>query len=413
MDAVKSIAEDRRLRRIHFDWLEAGEHTQRTVASLSQQLRRYLDNQAYLENKRIMEILDSIAKKALQVKECIPSGNFMTINDSAPDIRLPMERPLYTPPLKVIIDSAIMEASEEGVDLQKLYDQVYVDKSELQANIQKELQTQDQITLSTVIEKHPLSKGLAELITYLTIASENSFAILMSFTTMKSGGRTTVVSGKRLPFQESSLTGIIMVDAEKTDVNNNGFSVVMITLLKGVVYADENVKLWQNLLSFQARIRDYVREIGLELVIYEDEGFAWLQTATSHEGQTDLPRLVMKRPLSYPVSLLLALLRQLAEHDASSSESRLILGRDEIVEMVKTFLPSGSNEARLVDQIDTCINKVIELGFARRLRSENNKIEVRRLLKAFVDAQWLNDFDTHLKTYLSSVQSGTTDENGE
>jgi hypothetical protein len=101
----------------------------------------------------------------------------MTINDSAPDIRLPMERPLYTPPLKVIIDSAIMEASEEGVDLQKLYDQVYVDKSELQANIQKELQTQDQITLSTVIEKHPLSKGLAELITYLTIASENSFAI--------------------------------------------------------------------------------------------------------------------------------------------------------------------------------------------------------------------------------------------
>ena len=96
-----------------------------------------------------------------------------------------------------------------------------------------------------------------------------------------------------------------MVDAEKTDVNNNGFSVVMITLLKGVVYADENVKLWQNLLSFQARIRDYVREIGLELVIYEDEGFAWLQTATSHEGQTDLPRLVMKRP--YLIQLVFCL----------------------------------------------------------------------------------------------------------
>jgi len=175
MDAVKSITDDRRLRRIHFDWLEAGEHTQRTVASLSQQLRKYLDNQAYLENKRIMEILDSIAKKALQIKECIPSGNFMTINDSAPDIRLPMERPLYTPPLKVIIDSAIKEAADEEIDLLKLYDQVYVDKFELQAHIQKELQTRDQITLSAVIEKHPLSKGLAELVTYLTIASENSF----------------------------------------------------------------------------------------------------------------------------------------------------------------------------------------------------------------------------------------------
>lgn len=177
MNAVASIAEDRRLRRIHFDWLEAGEHTQRTVASLSQQLRRYLDNQAYLENKRIMEILDSIAHKALQVKQRMPSGNFMTISNSSPDIRLPMERPLYAPPLKVIIDSAIKEAAEEGIDLQKLYDQVYVDKNELQANIQKELQTQDQITLSAVIEKHPLSKGLAELVTYLTIASENSLTI--------------------------------------------------------------------------------------------------------------------------------------------------------------------------------------------------------------------------------------------
>ncbi len=204
-----------------------------------------------------------------------------------------------------------------------------------------------------------------------------------------------------------------MVEAEKTDVNN-GFSVVMITLLKGVVYADENIKLWQNLLSFQARIRDYVREIGLELVISEDEGFAWLQTSTSYGEQTELPKLVMKRQLSYPVSLLLALLRRkLAEHDASSSESRLILGREEIVEMIKTFLPAGSNEARLVDQIDTYINKVIELGFARRLRTENNKIEVRRLLKAFVDAQWLNDFDTHLNAYLSSVQSCITDQNGE
>ena len=202
-----------------------------------------------------------------------------------------------------------------------------------------------------------------------------------------------------------------MVNGTDKKDTNNGFSVVLITLLKGVVYADENAALWQNLLSLQARIRDYVREIGLELIIQEDEGFAWLQTMTVHGEDTgSLPRLVVKRQLSYPVSLLLALLRRrLAEHDTNSSESRLILGRDEIIEMVKTFLPSGSNEARLVDQIDTHLNKVIELGFARRLRTENSRIEVRRLLKAFVDAQWLNDFDAHLRTYLS----GMTDERDE
>jgi hypothetical protein len=177
MEALSAYTHDRRLRHIHFDWLEAGEHTQRTVASLSQQLRRYLDNQAYLENKRIMEILDSIAHSALQVKERMPPGNFMPLDEAAPDIRLPMERPLYTPPQKVTIDSIILDATEDGVDLQALYDQIYVDKKELEAHIQKELQSQSQISLGVLIEKYPLSKGLAELVTYLAIASANRLTI--------------------------------------------------------------------------------------------------------------------------------------------------------------------------------------------------------------------------------------------
>jgi hypothetical protein len=185
--------------------------------------------------------------------------------------------------------------------------------------------------------------------------------------------------------------------------SNNAFSVVVINLLKGVLYADDNPVIWQNLLLLQARIREYVREIGLELLIHEDEGFAWLGTKQNDDvNENQLPKLVQKRQLSYPVSLLLALLRRkLAEHDATSSESRLILSRDEVVEMIKIFLPSGTNEAKLIDQIDSYINKAVELGFVRRLRSDNNKVEIRRILKAFVDAQWLNEFDSKLKNYLS------------
>ncbi len=190
-----------------------------------------------------------------------------------------------------------------------------------------------------------------------------------------------------------------------TEQENNTFSHVLIHLLKGVVYNDENPVLWQNLLNLQARIRDYVKEIGLELVIQEDEGFAWLKSGSLTEGETPLPRLVAKRQLSYPVSLLLALLRRrLAEHDALSSE-RLIMGRDEISEMMRTFLPLSTNEARIADQIDAHLNKIIDLGFVRRLRGESNKIEVRRILKAFVDAQWLNDFDLHLNDYLKSLRA--------
>jgi hypothetical protein len=185
--------------------------------------------------------------------------------------------------------------------------------------------------------------------------------------------------------------------------NERDFSLVIISLLKGVMYGEENMGLWQKLLSHQAAVRDYVRVIGLELVIHEDEGFAWLRSAVETGEDERLPGLMVKRQLSYPVSLLLALLRRrLAEHDATSCESRLILDRDEIVEMMRTFLPSGSNEAKIVDQIDSHLKKAIGLGFVRQLKSEITKFEVRRILKAFIDAQWLNDFDRKLKEYISS-----------
>jgi len=183
------------------------------------------------------------------------------------------------------------------------------------------------------------------------------------------------------------------------------FSTLLINLMKGVVYADNNPSHWQHLLQLQGRIRDYFSLLGLELVVIEDEGFAWLRTrkaATDDNQEGSLPRLVARRQLSYPVSLVLALLRRrLVEHDSSSAEKRLILDKDDIVDLVKTFLPSGSNQARIVDQIDSHIRKVIDLGFARRLRTDKTKIEVLRIIKAFIDAYWLEDFDTRLQLYLS------------
>lgn len=190
-------------------------------------------------------------------------------------------------------------------------------------------------------------------------------------------------------------------------LNDNQLSIVLIALMKGVVYADDNAVLWQHLLTLQARVRDYVGVLGLQLALYEDEGYAWLQNKEMKEGEAELPRLVAKRQLSYPVSLLLALLRRkLAEHDAGSNEDRLILSRDDIVDMLRTFLPSGANEARLVDKIDEHISNVEKLGFVRRLRNEPKKIEIRRILKAFIDAQWLNEFDHCLQAYLNSGQAG-------
>ena len=194
-------------------------------------------------------------------------------------------------------------------------------------------------------------------------------------------------------------------------------SVLAITLLKGVIYREGDERLWGGLLNLQARVRDYVAILGLDLVLDEAEGYAFLKSrpeTAEDEAAVKLPRLVARRPLSFPVSLLLALLRKkLAESDAGGGDTRLVLTREDIVELVRVFLPDSSNEARLIDQIDTHLNKVIELGFVRRLKAAGGPsgFEVRRILKAFVDAQWLADFDARLADYQAQL-AGAADAAG-
>lgn len=188
-------------------------------------------------------------------------------------------------------------------------------------------------------------------------------------------------------------------------------SQVVIPLLKGVVYQESDATLWSVLVNLQARVRDYVAVLGLELVLDEAEGYAFLRARTAGEEESSkLPRLVARRPLSFAVSLLLALLRKkLAEFDASGGDTRLILSRDDVVELVRVFMGESSNEVKLIDQIETHLNKIAELGFVRKFKvsgSEQGVYEVRRILKAFVDAQWLAEFDERLAAYRAQLMTG-------
>ncbi len=173
LPALEELTKDQRLKLIHYDWLEAGEHTQRTVAKLSQQLRRYLDDQAWLENKRIMRIIDGISSHAIAVQEALPKSPFIAIDSFSPDIQLPMDRPLFKPALKSVMNSAIETASGDDIDSSILFEQIFVDKARLQSHINQQLQTSEQVTLSQLIKSFPLQQGLSELITYLAIAGDS------------------------------------------------------------------------------------------------------------------------------------------------------------------------------------------------------------------------------------------------
>ena len=192
------------------------------------------------------------------------------------------------------------------------------------------------------------------------------------------------------------------MSASHLDVGR-ALSLVLVSLMKGVTFAEADPPLWQSLLGLQARVRDYIAVLGLELILNEAEGYAYLRQRPTPDGEAELPRLVPRRQLGYPVSLLLALLRKnLAEFDAASGDTRLILGHEDIVELMRLFLPDTS----LMDRIDVHINRVVELGFLRRLQGQDDRFEVSRILKAFVDAQWLSEFSQRLTGYREHLVEG-------
>ena len=169
---IAAMRPEIRLHRVHYDWLEAGEYTQRTVARLSEQLRRFLDDQAWLENRRIMDILHSIENHALALRENLPSGDFLPLAETSATVELPLERPLYRPPLKPLIAEMVLDEGDADVDTAALYAHVVVDRAELTGNIRQELQSRSQISLAEVVSRHPLRNGLAELVAYLQLAGE-------------------------------------------------------------------------------------------------------------------------------------------------------------------------------------------------------------------------------------------------
>lgn len=178
LQEVKVLAPDRRLMRIHYDWLQAGEVAQRTVARLSEQLRRYLDDQAWLENRRIMQIIRNIEQRAIAVRDHAPEEAFMELDEHGTTISLTMDRPLFTPPFKLKFAREPVAEGDQSLTADALFEQVYVDKTRLMDHIRWALQTRHQISLAELVQHFPLEQGLAELVAYLSLATEDNAAVI-------------------------------------------------------------------------------------------------------------------------------------------------------------------------------------------------------------------------------------------
>lgn len=185
----------------------------------------------------------------------------------------------------------------------------------------------------------------------------------------------------------------------------NPYAPAIIKLLQGVIYNDDK-ELWDNLIKYHVPIKEYFKVIGIDVLIYETEGFAFLKQKQFDEGQEiNLPNLIEKRQLSYPVTLLCVLLvEKIIEFDATEGDStRLIVDKDEIKEMLRIFLPEKTNEVKLIDNIDENINRLVKYGFLRKLNDTESKYEVKRILKVKVPVETLLEVKSKLEEYAKFI----------
>ncbi|MEV4732022.1 DUF3375 domain-containing protein [Saccharopolyspora sp. NPDC049426] len=168
---------DARMRYIHHDWLDAAERTQSTVRLLSEQLRRFLDDQTWLENRRVMDVLRSIEAAALKLREQRGPAVTTELDGTAPTVALPMERPLYAPREKAALTSTDITEGDADSDASVLFEQVHVDREVLGDAVRARLRGRDQVGLGELLRHRPLEQGLAELVGYFSL-SDPTFEVV-------------------------------------------------------------------------------------------------------------------------------------------------------------------------------------------------------------------------------------------
>ncbi len=164
---LAAIDADDRIRGIHHDWSDAADRAQRTVRQISEQLRRFLDDQVWLENRRVLELVRAVESVALELRNNPPPFG-LDVDEPGIDIALPFERPLYQAPAEVAVDSHVTRADEE-VDAGLLFAQTFIDQARLVATIRSVLPENSSALLSDVIAVHPVEQGAAEIVGYLAL----------------------------------------------------------------------------------------------------------------------------------------------------------------------------------------------------------------------------------------------------
>ncbi len=188
------------------------------------------------------------------------------------------------------------------------------------------------------------------------------------------------------------------------------YAATIIKLLQGPVYADDKA-IWRELLGWQSAIQEYFGKIGMELLINESDGFARvLQPETDENDDNPLPRLMKKQAISYEATLLCVILREgLEEFDVRSEGTKYFLTQKEIKERIELFYKEQTNKSKLWKELSKPITSLINIGILKLNREDvankdNNQYEVKRIIKAFISNDKLEEIKNKLSGYVNTIQ---------
>ncbi len=186
--------------------------------------------------------------------------------------------------------------------------------------------------------------------------------------------------------------------------NSTPYSKAIVRLLKSTVERTSNV--WEDVINYQQEIQEYIGQIGLELIVKKDEGFAFVKQLEDNEGNT--LGLVTRRQIGFETSIVLVVLRQsLEEFDSNPTQlaTEKFITDSEIKDELELFLQEGYNKLKFQKDLDKYIRNAVDLGYLKEIGKKENetKYQIHRIIKEKITLDILQDFQNKLKEYVESV----------
>lgn len=182
------------------------------------------------------------------------------------------------------------------------------------------------------------------------------------------------------------------------------YSKAIVKLLKGVV--ERNSSVWEDIINYQEQIQEYLAQIGLELIVKKDDGFAFVKQFKDSEGKT--LGLITRRQIGFETSIVLLVLRQsLEDFDSNPTQltSEKFITDNEIKDELELFLQEGYNKMKFQQKLNKYISNAVELGFLKEINKKDNetKYQIHRIIKEKITLDILQDFKNKLQEYVESV----------